>query len=85
MIYSYIAMIVDNYEQEWYDAGEVEADDIDDAVYHARLEILSREISGGIRSIRILNVEPVISAEHDIIGGFIFEDIEDLRKDKNEI
>lgn len=70
-------MIADNYEQEWYDAGEVEADDIDDAVYNARLEILSREISGGIRSIRILNVEPVAPAASDIIDGFMFGDIED--------
>ena len=77
MIYSYIAMIADNYEQEWYDAGEVEADDIDDAVYHARLEILSREISGGIRSIRILNVEPVAPVAADIIDGFMFGDFED--------
>ena len=77
IIYSYVALIVDNYSQEWYDAGEVEADDIDDAVYNARLEILSREISGGIRSIRILNVEPVAPVATDIIDGFIFGDFED--------
>ena len=77
IIYSYVALIVDNYSQEWYDAGEVLADDIEDAIYQARLDILSREISGGIRNICVLSVEPVIHENDTIQDGFVFEDFED--------
>lgn len=77
IIYSYTALIADTYGQEWYDAGDVLADDMEEAITIARADIMMRESNGQIYTIRFLNVEPVIPAEHDIIGGFIFEDAED--------